>query len=92
MELPIVSKFDSVYWCSLNNLHAERIRILDIDGTYVVSIIVTHRLTKELIKVEEMAFSALYEAEEYIKDLGIVFEDDPEQEYDTSDWRDYDDV
>lgn len=83
MELPIVSKYDEKFVSLHNQNWDDQIRILDIDGTYLISIWYLEKETKKFLNYQEIAFDSLWEAEEYlIYDLGIeIPEKEPEEEY-----------
>jgi len=87
MELPILVKFNESFTSLANQNHMENIRILDIDGAYLISITVTERYTKELLKQAEIAFDSLHAAQDYLKyQMDIDLDDEKE----TQEWRDYD--
>lgn len=84
MELPIIVKFDETY-NSEKNTHLERIRIIDVDGISMVSVLTTHKSTKEVIEINELAFTTVGEAHDYMRmDLKIEPPEDDEYE-----WSDY---
>jgi hypothetical protein len=87
MELPILIKFDSTFMSLSNQNHEERIRILDIDGVYLVSLIVYEKYTNVMTKIFEIAFDSLYEAQEYLRDDHCI---ELDEEKDTKEWRHYD--
>jgi hypothetical protein len=87
MELPILVKYDSTLLSLSNQNLEEKIRILDIDGVYLVSIIIFEKYTKALTKIFEIAFDSLYEAQEYLRDDHFI---DIGDEKDTKEWRHYD--
>lgn len=90
MELPIVSKFSDEFVLAANSQQYEKINIWDIDGVYLVSIVRISGIDQAYIKTEFLAFTSLFEAQDYLHyDLGIEmpgYEDDYEEDYD--DWRD----
>ena len=88
MELPIISKYDETYLNCKNQNHEDRVRLLDIDGAYLVTTMVLEKMTKKFLRFEEIAFASLMEAEEYLEsDLGI---DLPWKEKEREEWVDYD--
>lgn len=88
MELPIVPTYDEKLMSLRDQNLMERIRILDIDGTYLVSVWVIEKTTNIFKTFSELAFSTLWEAEEYLRDaLSIDLPGDEEKE---KDWCDYD--
>ncbi len=91
VELPILIAYEE----SLMNLNdqnlTEKIRILDIDGTYLVSLWNLEKATNIFKSYKEIAFSSLWEAEEYLRDeLGIDFPSDEEKEKDLYFYDTYD--
>lgn len=72
MELPIAQIFCDYYNQRNNKINADLVRILDIDGVYLVQVLTVHALTKEYISTEEFAFDSLQQAINYMhSDLGI---------------------
>lgn len=81
MELPVTVSFEEDLPSLQDRDFLERVRILDIDGTYLVSIFHIQKESGKLLKNIEVAFDALYEAEEFLYDeLQIDFPSiDPEK-------------
>ena len=72
MELPIIPKYDEKLMNLQDQKLVDRIRILDIDGTYLVTVWIMERETKVFTHFIEIAFSSLMEAEDYLRyDLGV---------------------
>jgi hypothetical protein len=87
VELPIVPKFEENFLRANDKNIEEKIRILDIDGVYMVSRITIERSTRSFVQRSEVAFDSLKEAKSYLNDqFGLSFSEDEVQE----DWRDYD--
>ena len=88
MELPIVATFDETL-ASLDDQNLiERVRILDIDGAYVISVWVLEKTTRILKNFSEVAFSTLPEAIDYVHDELDI--DMTEEETNEKEWVDYD--
>lgn len=87
MELPIIPKFDEKLTSLQDQKLVDRIRILDIDGTYLVSVWIMERETKAFTHFQEIAFDSLWEAEDYLRDeLGVDLPGDEQEK----EWIDYD--
>lgn len=89
MELPIVPKYEGTYISLHDQNVEEKVRILDIDDTFLVSVINRDIVSKKFLNVVEIAFTSLREAEDYLRDdLSIDIPLDPEEKQ--CKWRNHD--
>jgi hypothetical protein len=85
VELPIVTMYkETVLSWNDPNLK-ELIRLLDIDGTFLISGVIQEKTTGKFIDNFEISFSTLWEAQDYLRDYIDIEEPENERE-----WKDYD--
>jgi hypothetical protein len=85
MELPINSMFNQTFVGLHSKETRHHVRILEIDGVYIASII-TYR-DKQFLQVIESAFDSMEDVREYLASQPYVeFPNDEQEKYD---WRDY---
>lgn len=82
MELPIITKHSDWYINADNIRWSELVRLLDIDGNYLVSLMRFERSTGKFINIEDKAFGSPQEAIDYLQTIGV---DVPGKEYDDYD-------
>ncbi len=68
MELPVTISFEEDYLCLNDPLRAETIRILDVDGYFLISVVKYEVNSKKMIGITEKAFDSLFACLEYLKD------------------------
>lgn len=87
MDLPIQIKFEDTLTSLVDQKYEDKIRILDIDGVYLVSLWRLEKETKKFNGYQECAFDSLWEAKGYLlEQLDVEIDVDP-REY--CKWSDY---
>lgn len=87
MDIPIVTKYDNLIMSTKNQNIQEHVRILDIDGIFLISIMIREKESRAFIEALEIAFDTLNEAKQFLEDeMGLEFEDEKIKQK----WRDYD--
>ena len=87
MELSIHTRYQDTMISLKNQSITEKIRLIDIEGTYLIQIFEMETISNRQISVYEQAFDSIGDVEEFFEDqLGIEL---PNEEKPQRYWRDH---
>lgn len=89
MEIPIVPIFEDCLMSLKDQNLCEKIRLLEMDGSYLISVLSFENITNRFVNQVEIAFSSLQEALNFLKDDLCIELSDQENPQDEN-WISYD--